>query len=90
MPAAAMAFVIVGVLLTVLKALDVGPVAAWSWLWVLLPYVLALAWWLWSDSSGRTRRLQMDKMDARKAERRRKNMENLGLQPKGGKGGKPR
>ncbi len=60
-----MAAVLVGVLLCVLYALGVEPVASWSWGWLLAPFGVAIAWWEWSDVSGRTRRLQ----DARLAER---------------------
>jgi small Trp-rich protein len=74
-----MFFVLVGVLLLVLKVMHIDPVANWSWLWVLLPFGLALAWWQVSDAMGLTRRREMDKMDARKDERRRKSMEALGL-----------
>lgn len=74
-----MFFVLVGVLLLVLKLTHIDPVANWSWLWVLLPFGLALAWWQVSDAMGLTRRREMDKMDARKDERRRKSLEALGL-----------
>ena len=74
-----MFFVLVGVLLLVLKLAPVEPVASWSWFWVLLPFVVAVAWWNVSDAMGLTRRREMDKMDARKEERRRKSMEALGL-----------
>ncbi|HET9643470.1 MAG TPA: TIGR04438 family Trp-rich protein [Burkholderiaceae bacterium] len=82
-----MLFVVIGALLTVLKALDFGPLSGIDWPWVLLPYVLALLWWWWSDASGRTKRVQMEKMEAKKAERRRKSLENLGM-PTKGKGGR--
>jgi small Trp-rich protein len=79
-----MFFVLVGVALLVLKLVHIDPVAGWSWLWVLLPFGLALAWWQVSDSVGLTRRREMDKMDARKEERRRKSMEALGLNTRQG------
>jgi len=75
-------FVVVGVVLTALKALDWAPMKDIGWLWVLLPFVLALLWWYWSDTSGRTKRLEMEKAEVRKAERRRRNIENLGMTPK--------
>jgi small Trp-rich protein len=74
-----MAFVIVGIILLLLKWQEIGPVAEWSWLIVLAPWALAFAWWQFADSSGLTRRREMEKMDARKEERRQKNMEALGL-----------
>ncbi|EHR71613.1 hypothetical protein BurJ1DRAFT_2790 [Burkholderiales bacterium JOSHI_001] len=74
-----MFFVLVGVLLLVLKLTHIDPVATWSWLWVLLPFGLAVVWWQVSDAMGLTRQREMDKMDARKEARRLKSMEALGL-----------
>jgi small Trp-rich protein len=39
-----MIFVIVGAILILLKFLEVGPVAAWSWWWVLAPLAMAIFW----------------------------------------------
>ena len=72
-------FVVLGVIFIAMKLADVGFVAAWAWWWVLAPFALAVVWWAWSDSMGLTKKREMDKMEARKAERRRKNLENLGL-----------
>jgi len=77
-----MAFLVFGVLLGALKLLDIGPPAAWPWWVVLTPFALAVAWWAWADWSGYTRRKEMEKMDERKAERRRKNMMALGIDPR--------
>lgn len=74
-----MAFVVLGVLLLVMKLADFGPVGQWSWWWVLLPFGLALAWWGYADASGLTRRRAMEKDEARKQERRRRNVDALGL-----------
>lgn len=75
-----MLFVIVGVLLIALKLGAVGPFAELSWWWVLSPFAGAAAWWSFSDASGLTKKHEMDKMELRKAERRKKNMVNLGLE----------
>ena len=74
-----MGFLIVGVLLLAMKIAEIGPVAAWSWLWVLAPFALAVAWWAFADSTGLTQRRAMRKMDLRKEERRQRSMEQLGL-----------
>lgn len=55
-----------GVVLLVLKFLEIGPVAAWDWWVVLVPFALAVAWWAWADASGYTRRKAM----SREAQRR--------------------
>jgi small Trp-rich protein len=72
-------FVVLGVLLIALKLADFGMVAVWSWWWVLSPFAAAAVWWSYADSSGLTKRREMDKLDERKLERRRKNMEALGI-----------
>jgi small Trp-rich protein len=74
-----MVFIIVGVLLIGLKLADIGPVAAWSWWIVLAPFGVAAAWWAYADASGLTKRREMDKLEDRKVERRRKAMDALGI-----------
>ena len=69
----------IGIVLLLLKYLEIGPVAAWSWLWVLSPFGLAVAWWAWADATGYTKRKAMDQMDKRKQERLDKSREALGL-----------
>jgi small Trp-rich protein len=72
-------FIVLGVLLIVMKLADFGPVAAWSWWLVLAPFGLAAAWWAYADASGYTKRREMDKLEERKLERKRKAMEALGI-----------
>ncbi len=78
-------FVAVGVLLILLNLFGVGPFAEWTWnltgdLWKFaLPFVFAIGWWAWSDSSGLTKRREMERMDRKKDERREKNMDALGI-----------
>ena len=71
-------FVVIGVLLILLKLIEFGPVDGLSWWWVLSPFVLAVLWWEFADKSGYTKRKEMDKMDARKEERRQRSMDALG------------
>jgi small Trp-rich protein len=88
-----MAFLIVGVLLLAMKLAAFGPVAEWGWTWVMLPFGLAVVWWAIADKTGLTRRRAMRKMDERKAERRQRSLEQLGLgtrvSPRGGKAAPP-
>lgn len=72
-------FIVLGVLLIALKLGDIGPVGAWSWWGVLAPFGGALLWWAYADSSGWTKRREMDKLEERKIERRRKAMDALGI-----------
>jgi small Trp-rich protein len=67
-----------GLLLMLMKYLEFGPVAAWSWLWVLSPFVLAIAWWSWADASGYTKKRAMERENERKNARIAKHRENIG------------
>jgi small Trp-rich protein len=72
--------VLLGVLLIALKLADVGFVADWSWWAVLSPFAAAAVWWAYADASGLTKRREMNKLDDRKSERRRKNLAALGIE----------
>lgn len=74
-----MVFIVAGVLLIALKLADVAPVVNWDWWWVLAPFGLAAAWWAYADATGMTKRREMDKLEERKTERRRKAMDALGI-----------
>ena len=75
-------FIVLGVLLIALKLADVGFAAEWTWWAVLSPFALAAVWWAYADSSGLTKKREMDKIEDKKAARRRKNMEALGMDAK--------
>ena len=77
-----MPMVIIGVLLLVAKMAEFGPTAAWPWWVVLAPFVAAVLWWAFSDSTGLTQRRAMKKMDDRKEQRRVRALEALGLDSK--------
>lgn len=72
-------FVIVGCALLAMKLTEVGFAASWSWLIILAPFGLAMVWWAFADAIGLTQRREMDKLDERKEERRRRQMDALGL-----------
>lgn len=65
-----MYLMVLGLILLVLKYLEIGPVAMWSWWWVLAPFAAAVAWWAWADSSGYTKRKAMELTDKRRDARR--------------------
>ncbi|MFM2067521.1 MAG: hypothetical protein RLZZ584_2430 [Pseudomonadota bacterium] len=73
-----MAFVVLGVVLLLLRALELWPVADLSWWWVIAPFVAALVWWAIKDSTGWTEKEQMRLIEEKKAERRRRALEALG------------
>jgi len=72
-------FVVIGCALLAMKVIEFGFAAEWSWVWILSPFGLAVAWWSFADASGLTKQREMDKLEDRKHERRRKHMEALGL-----------
>ncbi len=74
-----MLFVLLGVALVIMKLLEFGAPAVWPWWWVLSPFALAVVWWAWADMSGYTKRREMDKMEEKKTERRKKALSALGL-----------
>ncbi len=77
-----MYFLGLGVILLLLKWQEIGPVANWSWWWVLAPYGLTAAWWAWADASGYTKRKAMEKDDQRKLDRSNRRRGAMGQKPR--------
>jgi small Trp-rich protein len=73
-----MYFLGLGLVLLAMKYLEFGPVAAWSWLIVLSPFGMAMAWWAWADSTGYSKKKIMEKENLRKKERIEKSKEAMG------------
>lgn len=69
----------IGIVLLIMKYLEIGPVAAWNWWVVLSPFALAVAWWTWADWSGYTKRKAVERESARKQARIDKSKEQLGM-----------
>ena len=72
-----MYFLGIGIVLLILKLMQIGPIGGWSWLIVLTPFALAAAWWVWADASGYTKRKEMEKMEAIREKRLQKQREAL-------------
>ena len=78
----------IAVTMAVLKALvhnqmlEIAWVSNVSWWWVIGLFGLTAVWWAYADATGLTRRKAMERVDAGKAERHRKNREALGLTPR--------
>ncbi len=70
---------LLGVLLLGAKMAEFGPTAEWSWWLVLAPFAGAVLWWHFADTSGWTKRQQMNRMEERKRQRREKALTALGL-----------
>lgn len=73
-----MYFLGLGLIFLAMKYLEVDPVAQWSWLVVLAPFGLAIAWWSWADASGYTKKKAMQRQEQRRMERIHKNKEAIG------------
>ncbi|MDO5086547.1 MAG: TIGR04438 family Trp-rich protein [Comamonadaceae bacterium] len=71
-----------GILLTLLKYFEYGPVAHWEWWQVLLPYAGAVIWWSWADWSGYTKRKAMEREDQRRLDRINRQREAIGQKPR--------
>lgn len=77
-----MYFLLIGIVGILMKYLEYGPVATLSWWVVLSPFAMAVAWWAWADKSGYTKRVEIEKMEKRKADRIEKQRAAIGMLPK--------
>jgi small Trp-rich protein len=77
-----MLFLGLGIILLLLKYLEIGIVAEWSWWVVLAPFALAVAWWTWADWSGYTKRKAVQKENQRKQARIDRQRQQMGIGPK--------
>ncbi len=83
-----MLFVVIGLVVIALNLFNIGPIGAWNWqffgdLWKFtVPFLFAVAWWVWSDVSGLNKRREMARMEKRKADRRKDNLVSLGMDPR--------
>jgi small Trp-rich protein len=74
-----MYFLGLGIILLLMKYLEIGPVATWDWIYVLVPFGLAAAWWWFADKSGYTKRKQVEKMEGAKQDRIDKHKRAIGM-----------
>ena len=80
-----MLFVAIGILLIILNVADIGPFGRWNWeffgdLWKFtVPFIFAVAWWVYSDLSGLNKRREMERMEQKKKDRREENLVSLGI-----------
>ena len=80
-----MLFIFIGIGLLVCSFMDWGPMAAWNFdlagdLWkFVLPFALAIVWWIWSDATGWTKRKAMATDAKRKQDRLDRNIDAMGL-----------
>lgn len=67
-----------GLIFLAMKYLEIDPVSQWSWVVVLAPFGLAMAWWAWADASGYTKKKAMQRMEERKQARINRNKDAIG------------
>lgn len=85
-----MLLLLTGLIFLILKVMEIDPVAAWSWWVVLSPFAATMLWWWWADASGRNKRIEIEKMEKRKKDRRAASLESLGLDTQGRRKTPPR
>ena len=71
-----------GVIFFLLKTLEIGFVADWSWWLILSPFAVAVVWWAWADASGYTKRKAMEREEERRQARIDKNRAAIGTEKK--------
>ncbi len=72
-------FVVIGVILLLLKWLELGPVATWSWWIVLAPFALALVWFeVLEPLLGLDKKKAHSELDKIKEERIKKSLQRPG------------
>jgi small Trp-rich protein len=66
-----MPFVWIGLIFVILKLMEIGPVAQWSWWWVLAPLCVAFAWFEGLEKllGFDKRKLEHDEYEKRRKER---------------------
>ena len=74
-----MYFLLLGVATLAMKFFEFGPVANYPWWAVLSPFGMAVIWWWWADVSGYTKRVEIEKMEARKQARIEKQRVAMGM-----------
>ena len=76
-----MYLLLLGLLLLVLKYLEIGAVASWDWWWVLSPFAATVVWWWFADVSGYSKRKAHQHEQARKQARIDEGRRRMGLPP---------
>lgn len=74
-----MYLLLLGLVLLILKYMEIDPVSGWAWWQVLLPFGGAVAWWLWADNFGYTKRKAMERELERKEKRLERDRKALGI-----------
>ena len=76
-----MYLLLLGLGLALLKYLQIEPVAAWDWWWVLSPFGAAVLWWWGADLPASTTPQPCVRRDEPRPRRRDEGRRRLGLPP---------
>lgn len=75
-----MPLAIVAAIIILLKVLEIGPVANWSWFWVLMPFFVLMLWWnVITKMIGWDRRVAEKKMKREQEEAQALKKKNRGF-----------
>ena len=75
-----MPLAIVAIIILLLKLAEIGPVANWSWFWVLIPFgVLALWWNVITPMIGWDKKVAAKKMEKEQKEAQEAKKKNRGF-----------
>jgi small Trp-rich protein len=72
-----MYLLIVAVILTVLKYMEIAPVADWSWWIIIGVYAATAVWWQVADVTGYSKRKSMEKEEQIRKDRQQRNSDRL-------------
>ncbi len=72
-----MYLLIVAVILTVLKYMEIAPVASWSWWVVIGVYAATAVWWQVADATGYSKRKSMEREEQMRKDRQQRNSDRL-------------
>jgi len=69
----------IGLILVLMRWFEYGPVATLSWWspWFWGPFAGAVAWWIWADWSGYTKRKAVERENQMKEKRIERNREAI-------------
>lgn len=66
-----------GIVLLILKLMELTFVAQWPWWQVMIPFGLTIVWWMWADHSGYYSRREMEKLESRRQARIKRAKDDL-------------
>jgi len=71
-----MPLAVIAVIILLMKILDFDPVARWSWLWVLVPFVALFVWWevitpmIGWDKKQAEKKMKADEIEAQETKKK--------------------